>query len=132
MAAKRQMPDLSNATQEMIVDELGRLSLIENEAKALRKYYKEALYARLGLDPEKVIPDQVIVGDSIFDADISQYDDTRLDQTRIKEKHDQDWIDKWSRTKAITKVTPKLKAGINKPIVNELIARMKAELDLED
>lgn len=132
MAAKRQMPDLSNATQEMLIDELGKMSLVENEAKALRKYYKEALCAKLGIDPSKDILPVVVPGDTIFDMDISQYPSSRLDQAKIKETFDQDWIDKYSKNGIVTTFRPKLKDGVNKPIVNELIDRMKQELDLED
>ena len=46
MAAKREIPDLSNATPTFLVDQIGLQRQIQKDAKFLEGIYKQALDAR--------------------------------------------------------------------------------------
>jgi len=48
------MPDLSNATPSFLIDEIGTQRVIKTAAEKLEKFYKTALYARMGDDETTV------------------------------------------------------------------------------
>lgn len=133
MAAREKlaMPDLSNATDGFIVDEMGKLAVMESRVKALRKYYREALLARLKIPAEGEIVPLQVSGETTFVGNVSRNESTRLDQTAIKEEFDQDWIDAHSKTSEVTTVRFALKEGAVNPAVTDLLTQMMRELDLE-
>lgn len=129
----RTPPDLSNATPEMLTDEMGKLSVVENYVKWLRAFYKAAYYARKGVpaDAAEFIPESSVTQEGdIFVATTTRSDPARVDITLLKETYPDIAI-------ACTKNNPQLttrftlKEGVNNPIVNDLLLQMKQELDLE-
>ena len=125
MAIKLIIPNLDNATPSMLIDTLGRLSIVENYAKKQRGMYKEALYARL---PENKVGDHL---GEVFVGSVSTYDDTRVDVEKLKTEYP-DVYQKVLRTKPITKMTTKPQPGQLKPDGQKLVDELYAELGLED
>lgn len=70
-------PNLSNSTPAMIVDELGKIKVIEGQLKKLKEFYKEALKARLD-------PGQNTIEGEAFISSITTADRTALDQEKAK------------------------------------------------
>lgn len=134
MVAKRFIaPDLSNATPSMLLDEMGKLSMVENATKKLRAFYKEAYYARTGIRIEEMeLGDQgARVNDGeIFRATTTRTMPMRLDQTRLKEEKPDIYNEYLKQGDQLT-TRFELKEGVENPIVNDLMNQIKAELDLD-
>lgn len=128
--AKFQAPDLSNATPEFLVDEMAKLSIVENYSKKLRAVYKTALYARVGVDPTQEVKDQDHAGEK-FIGHIEQYDQSRLDGKGILEKYP-DIHAEFYKSSKVTKTTFKLKSDAINPELAKLMKELYAELGLED
>ena len=125
-------PDLTNATPTMLVDELAKLSLIENHVKKMRAFYKEALYARVGIDIDTVsFEEPTTTEGERFLATTTKTAPRRIDTTALKEAHPE-------IAEEFTKANPQLTTrfqlmeGQVSPVVNALIEQMKMELDLDD
>lgn len=131
MAKKFEVPDLSNATPTMLVDEMAKLSLIENYAKALRKFYREALYARVDYKVEDFANGEArdYSGEK-FTATTTRSDPARLDTTRLKEE-EPEIAAKYTTSKGQLATRFTLNGGITNPIVSDLLEQMKKELDLD-
>lgn len=87
---KQDIQNLSNATPEFLVDELGK---IRDQQKILEKqegFYKEALKARLD--------GRTFVDGEEYLASIATQERTSLDQQKIKEDMGDEWIKKYSKT----------------------------------
>lgn len=132
--AKYEAPDLSNATPTHLIDESARLSIIENWAKWMRKVYKEALYARLNLDPALPLNEQSVdsrqVGES-FVGNIGQHSSNRFDLERFKADHPTLYA-QYLKSSVITALRFDLREGAVKPAVASLIANLRKELELDD
>jgi hypothetical protein len=131
MASKYKMPDLRNATDAFIVDELAKLSIVENYAKKLRAYYKETLYSRRGINP---LAENIATTDTIgemFVATTKQYPSTRVSADKVKEAHPDDWETLYGTTINILTTTFALKAGVDNPDMNALLEEIKRELELD-
>lgn len=132
MASKFTPPDLSNATPEMLADEMGKLSVVENYVKKLRGFYKAAYLARKGIsDPAEFIPEsEVSQAGEIFIATTTRSDPERVDLTVLREKYPE-IAEECLRSKPQLTTRFTLKEGVNNPIVNDLLTQMKQELDLD-
>jgi hypothetical protein len=139
-APKFQAPNLENATPSMLIDELAKLSIIQNYAKKLRDVYKTALFARLNFDPKKPLKGQLELNvedlkhaekGEKFIGTIEQYGQDRFDTAAFKADHP-DLYAKYCKASTITKVTYDLNAPNVFPELAKLMAEIKAELDLED
>lgn len=149
MAGKRFVaPDLSNATPTSLLDEMAALSMIENQAKKLRAFYKEAYYARVGIKEltngeyshealegdaivERPFPDSGVTKEGEnFIATTTLSRPQRISTTLLKEKHPE--IAEECTVPGVQLTTRfTLREGVVNPIVNDLIAQMKKELDLD-
>lgn len=123
MASKYTMPNLDNATPQYIIDESAKLSIIENYAKKLRAFYKEALNARKGEDAHSTLDGET------FTAVFSTVSTTRLDQALLKEKYP-DIFAECSTESSYPRLTFKLKDGVVNPHMDELMKELYRELDL--
>ena len=140
MAKRFVAPNLDNATPMSILDEMGRLSIMENQIKKLRAYYKEAYYARIGIRKE---PDGFMLDDHTFpeiDGVVKQGETfiatttishpQRVSTELVKEKYPdvaaECTIDSDQLTTRFS-----LREGVVNPTVNDLLEQMKKELDLE-
>jgi hypothetical protein len=128
MASKYKMPDLTNATPAGIIDELGKLSIVENYAKKLRAFYKEAFYARTGINPLESGQAQVVEGE-IFNMNVSQYETTQLNQDKLKAEFPEAY-EACLRHPTITTLRPTVKDAALNPDMDDLIKQIYAELDL--
>lgn len=123
------MPDLSNATPEFLVDEMGKLSLIENHAKKMRKVLREALFARIGYD--STIPNEnVSIPGEMFQANIGQSHPMRFDQAAFKED-DPDTYQKYCKEGLVTTARFTLNEGQVNPEVSALVKDLLRELNME-
>lgn len=145
MASKFIAPDLSNATPTSLLDEMGRLSLMENQIKKLRNVYKEAYFARVGIKAEKgeeprlvdeegnedIFPQEGVVktGEYFIGATSISYPE-RFNQTAFKEDHP-DMFEKYKKATPQLTTRFSLAQGVTNPVVNDLIEQMKKELDLD-
>lgn len=132
MASKKfQAPDLSNATPMMLVDEMAKLSLIENYAKALRKFYREALYARVGYNVEDFANGEArdYSGEK-FTATTTRSDPGRVSTTLLKEKYPE-IADECTVHTGQLATRFSLNGGVTNPVVSDLLEQMKKELDLD-
>jgi hypothetical protein len=135
MATKKFIaPDLSNATPTMLLDEMGKLSVMENQIKKLRAVYKEAFYARAGINKEEMEvgdPGAIINEGEIFKATTIRTMPKRFDSTALKETNPEVWE---AFTKEGDQLTTRfvLKEGVENVEVNSLLEQMKRELDLDD
>ena len=125
-----QAPNLANATPEMLIDESAKLSLIENYAKKLRKFYREALFARLQIDTTKEVKAQDPNGET-FIAHIEQYGQDRFDSKTFRADHPELYA-KYCRSLSITKMTYEVKAPAVQPELKKLMDELRAELGLDD
>lgn len=125
-----EVPNLDNATPEMIIDEMGKLSMVENAAKKMRAFYKEALYARTGIDPDKIISEPIINSGEMFIATTTQSYPNRLDQTAFKEA-EPETFEKYVKQGQQLTTRFTLREGVDNPVVQSLIDQIKAELDLD-
>lgn len=127
----RQAPDLSNATPEMLIDEMAKLSLMENQIKFMRNVYKTAYYARTGINVEDMLNGEAKqnTGET-FIATTVRSDPSRIDTTKLKEEYP-DIAEKC--LKATPQLTTRftLKEGVVNPKVESLLETMKKELDLD-
>ena len=124
------IPDLSNATPEFLVDEMGKLSMIENYAKKQKAFYKEALFAMMKIDPELVVNVPYVQAGETFIATITQSYPTRLDQTAFKDA-EPETFDKYVKQGQQLTTRFNLAAGVDNPIIGSLIEQIKMELDLD-
>lgn len=131
MASKFKPPDLSNATPEMLVDEMGKLSVLENYVKKLRKFYREALYARVGYVAEEFLNGEArMQNGETFVGTTSRSDPERISTKLLQENYPDIAVEcTVSAPQLMTRFT--LKEGVTNPIVNDLLEQMKKELDLE-
>jgi len=131
MAKRFVAPDLSNATPTMLLDEMGKLSILENYTKKLRAVYKEAYYARQGINLDDFATGQEVAYEGeTFVATTSRSDPERIDTTKLKEEYP-DIAAACLSSKGQLTTRFSLKEGVTNPIVNDLLAQMKAELDLD-
>lgn len=130
--AKFKAPDLSNATLEFLVDEMAKMSMIENYAKKMRNFYKEAYFAKAGIDTEFIPEDFQEVSNlgEMFTANTTASFPNRIDQTKLKEDYPEVAA---AVTKSKGQLTTRfsLNEGVNNPIIGDLIDTLKAELDLD-
>lgn len=151
MASKFVAPDLSNATPTSLLDEMGKLSLMESQIKKLRAVYKEAYYARVGIRQEKdggftyqpdwqndpeVMPEPfpqtgVVKTGETFIATTTITWPERFDQKGFAEAHPEEFA-AWKKAKAQLTTRFSLAEGVTNPVVNDLLEQMKKELDLND
>lgn len=141
MASKFVAPNLDNATPTMILDEMGKLSIMEGQIKKLRAFYKEAYYARMGicesLDGGYIYDDKpfptlegVVKDGETFIATTTISFPERFDQKTFAEAEPALFAEyKKSGSQLTTRFS--LAAGVINPVVNDLIEQMKKELDLE-
>lgn len=131
VAKKFVAPDLSNATPTMLLDEMGKLSIMENQIKKLRAVYKQAYYARQGIDVDQFANGQeVAYQGEVFVATTTRSDPVRIDSTELKEKYPEVAAEcSHSNPQLTTRFA--LKEGVVNPIVNDLLEQMKKELDLD-
>lgn len=134
-------PNLDNATPTMILDEMGKLSIMEGQIKKLRAFYKEAYYARMGIEetidggymhddaPITVLKPVVKSGETFIATTSISYPE-RFDQTAFAIDH-ADLFAAYKKSKAQLTTRFALAAGVINPVVNDLIEQMKKELDLE-
>lgn len=129
--AKFEAPDLSNATPEFLVDEMAKLSLVENYAKKMRAFYKEALYARANIVKEAldVGVTTTTTGEKFY-ADTVRTCPMRMDTTALKDDKPEIYEQYLKEGDQLT-TRFRLKEGVENPIVNDLINQIKAELDLD-
>jgi hypothetical protein len=146
MAKKFVAPDLSNATPTSLLDEMGSLSLMENQIKKLRAVYKEAYYARTGIkledggNPELIdedgnaqpFPDEGVVkmGETFIATTTATWPE-RFDQKAFQDD-DPKTFEKYKKAKPQLTTRFSLAEGVVNPVVNELLEQMKKELDLDD
>jgi hypothetical protein len=129
---KFEAPNLENATPEMLIDEMGKLSVVEGYVKKLRAYYKEAYYARKEITPEKLASGEAIagVGGDLFDCTTSRSDPNRFDQTAFGRDYPA-LVEQYKTSKPQLTTRFTLKEGVANPLVEDLLTQMKRELDLE-
>lgn len=131
MPKKLEMPNLDNATDEFILDEMGKLSMIENYAKKMRAFYKEVYYSRKGIKNDDDFPiEGVVHTGETFIATTTQSFPNRLDQTALKESKPE-IFEEFTKTGQQLTTRFTLAQGVVNPIVNDLIEQLKAELDLD-
>lgn len=130
--AKFTAPDLSNATPEFLIDEMAKLSAMENQIKKLRNLYKEAYYARAGINKEEMavgVPD--VRQGEMFIASTTRSMPRRFDSKALKETNPEVWeafaVDGDQLTTRF-----ELKQGVENIVVNDLLTQLKQELDLDD
>lgn len=131
MPKKFEAPNLANATPEMLVDEMGKLSMVENYAKKMRAFYKEALYARKDIKVEEFLNGQEVqsVGET-FVATTSRSDPNRVNVKRLQAE-DPETAAKYTESNAQLTTRFSLKEGVVNPIVSSLMDQIKSELDLD-
>lgn len=136
-APKFEAPNLANATPEMLVDELAKLSLIENYAKKMRGTYKQALFGRLNFDTSKSLSTQEVKvrneGEK-FVGIIEQYGQDRFSTTAFKADHPELYA-QYCQSSTITKLTFDLKEGVDKPTnpeIQKLMDELRSELGLDE
>jgi hypothetical protein len=129
MAKKFEYPNLENATPEMLIDEMGKLSVMESYVKKMRAYYKEAYYSKMGIDPKAPLENLVTQSGELFIGETSQYPAQIVDQEKVKMIDD--WFTKFGKTNTITVTRFTLNPGVVNPMVNDLIDQLKKELDLD-
>lgn len=128
---KFEPPNLENATPEMLVDEMGKLSVVESYVKKLRGFYKEAYYARQGIKAEDMLSGESKPGSGdTFTCSTARSDPRRFDQTQFSEDYP-DLFEQYKKEKPQLTTRFTLKDGVDKPIVEDLLEQMKRELDLE-
>ena len=128
MASKFQPPNLENATPEFVLDQMGKLSIAENYAKKLRKYYREWLITKLGLNPEALGTTE-LQGEDMFNATFSVGDQNRFSQTAFKEAHP-DLYEEFKRDLRVATVRFSAKDGKIEPKASAILEELYAELDL--
>lgn len=127
----RQAPDLTNATPEMLIDEMAKLSIMENHIKFMRGVYKTAFYARAGIDIEEMLNGEAKTNSGeTFIATTTRSDPSRVDTTRLKEEYP-DVAAKVTVSKGQLTTRFSLKEGVVNPKVESLLEQMKRELDLD-
>lgn len=84
--AKRKsgLPNLDNATPEILVDWLGGAREQIKELQQLEGYYKEALKARIAEGQDEIIGEK-------FAAEIKEISQSRLDSATVKEEMGEEW-----------------------------------------
>lgn len=124
-------PNLANATPGSILDEMGRLSIMEGQVKKLRAFYKEAYYARTGISIDTVdaLNGTVNEGET-FVATTTKSSPERVSTTLIKEKYPEIAAECLVSAPQLT-TRFSLKEGVVNPVVNDLLEQMKKELDLD-
>lgn len=129
MAKKFEYPNLENATPEMLADEMGKYSMMESYVKKMRAYYKEAYYAKMGIDPKAEMTGAITMSGDTFVAETSQHASSIVDQEKVKLVDD--WFAKFGKTNLVTTTRFTLKQGVDNPVVNDLVDQLKKELDLD-
>lgn len=130
--AKFVAPNLDNATPTSLLDEMGRLSIMEGQIKKLRAVYKVAYYARTGIDVDDEnfpLTGIVNVGDT-FIATTTRTEPERFNQTAFAVDH-ADLFEKYKASKPQLTTRFNLKEGVVNPVVNDLLEQMKQELGLD-
>ena len=132
-ASKVQAPDLSNWTDGAIIDEMAKLSMIENYAKKMRAFYKEAYYNRKGLsqiNEDNLLPEPLLHSGEIFTATTTQSFPRRIDQSTLREKYP-DIAEECTKESSQLTTRFSLNEGVINPVVGDLIEQLKKELDLD-
>jgi hypothetical protein len=129
---KLAMPSLENATPQSLADELGKLAVVRGREKQLTEYYRAALSAMLkrtgepdGLSADDSLPDQIVAGEQ-YTLKFATYDDTRLNQTVLRETYPE-IFEECKRTKPVQKML------VTKPgdeDADALLKQFMQELDL--
>lgn len=120
--------DLSNATPQMLADEMGKLSVMEAQVKKLRAFYKEAYFARMGIDKEK--PTNVVFAGEMFTAATSTSYPRRFNQDRFGADHP-NLLEEYKDESMSLTTRFSLIPGVVNPDVNELLQTLKEELGLD-
>ncbi len=97
-STKSGLPNLDNATPEVLVDWLGDVREKAKELKQLEGYYKEALMARA--------EDDLITGE-VFYATIEEVEQMRLDTSAVKEEMGDEWWEDHCKLTSYKKVSTK-------------------------
>lgn len=139
-ASKFVAPDLSNATPSMLLDEMGKLSVMEGQIKKLRAFYKEAYYARMGIKLDGQIPlygddlfpqvEGVTSEGELFKATTTVSFPSRVSTTLLKEKYPDIAAECTVEGAQFTTRFSLLEGACN-PVVNDLLEQMRKELDLD-
>lgn len=127
---KVQMPDLTNATPTMLVDEMGKLSVLESYVKKLRAYYKDAYYQKVGIESKELGKMPEPLAGEVFTATTSQSEPQRVNVTLLKEKYPEIAAE-CTGGSVVTTTRFTLNEGVVNPVVNDLLQQMLKELDLE-
>lgn len=130
--AKFVAPNLDNATPTSLLDEMGRLSIMEGQIKKLRAVYKVAYYARTGIDvDDENFPLEGIVNmGETFIATTTRSEPERFNQQDFKTDHPETFKSYlYSKPQLTTRFG--LKEGVVNPVVNDLLEQMKQELGLD-
>lgn len=127
---KFELPDMSNATPSMLIDEMGKMSMVENYAKKARAAYKETFFAMTGINPDDVYSEPIVHKGETFVATVTQSYPTRLDQTKVREEHPEVY-EECLKTNSQLTTRFTLAEGVDNPVVGDLIEQIKRELDLE-
>lgn len=124
------MPDLRNSTPSMLVDEMGKLSVLESHVKKLRAYYKDAYYQKMGIESKEISKMPEPIQGETFTATTTQSEPQRIDQTMLKEKYPEIAAE-CTKGSVVTTTRFTLNEGVVNPVVNDLLQQMMRELDLE-
>lgn len=130
--AKFIVPNLDNATPTSLLDEMGRLSIMESQVKKLRAFYKEAYYARTGInvDDENFPMEGIVNVGETFIATTTRTEPERFDQSTFSGDHP-DLFETYKKSKPQLTTRFNLKEGVVNPVVNDLLEEMKKELGLD-
>lgn len=120
MARKFNLPDLSNATPSMLIDEIGKMSAMSNYLKKSIDVYKEALYARTGKT------EQHIEGER-YQGEIKKSQRVAVDQTAVKEKYP---MENFPELYSTTEVFSLRCSSPQDPELDAWLKQLREELDL--
>ena len=119
-----------NATPEFLIDEMARLSIVVNYAKKQRKMFREALFARVGVNPEHNVPVQSHLGET-YVMNITQSPTSRFNTSKFKDDHP-DLYNEYLTTSNITYARPQPQPGKLKDDAEDLVLKLYAELGLDE
>jgi hypothetical protein len=127
MAARFQIPDLSNMTPEGLIDEIGKQKAMFNYLKKSIATHEEALYTRVKGGKEGQVG-KTIRGES-FEAQWSGHQMTIVDQPTVKEKFP---MDTHPELYKVNDVVTGRYTFLKDPELNAWLQSLRAELGLDD
>lgn len=119
MAKKFEVPNLANATDTFLVDEIARCSMMMSHLKKLQGTYKEALYARKGKG------DQEIPGE-MFKVMVKTAPRNAISADLVRELHPE-IVAEVTKSTDVTTMRVGALEEVN-PTINALIEQLKSEL----